>query len=150
MPTKLKKKPTKRTSSRKVTKPTVYGSKPTPPQRGKRLQSKVTKVSTGATKKSPVSKPTGKVVAKATTKKVNKVVEVAAGSVASMPPIGSRSDDLVNTDSDEEISVKGDGKSKYPWNNYSKEYLHGKWKDAVKIAQDLREDKKNLSEKFRT
>ena len=62
-----------------------------------------------------------------------------------MPPIGSRSDDLVLTDtSDEEISIIDDGKSKYPWNNYSKEYLHGKWKDANKASQELRGDKKKL------
>ena len=39
-----------------------------------------------------------------------------------------------------------DGKSKYPW-NYSKGYLHDKWKSANKIMQDPDTGFKNLLEK---
>ena len=128
MPTQLK---SKRQSGRKVSKPAMYGSKATPPQRGKRLQSKVTKVTTTASKKKPAAKAWAK------------NMKVPAKNVARMPPIGSRSEDLVDTD--EDVSVSGDGKSKYPWNNYSKEYLHGKWKSANKTAQEVREEKKKLT-----
>ena len=153
MPTKLKK-ATKRTSSRKVSKPTKYGTKATPPQRGKRAQSRVTKVSANGTKKAaakPVaSKAAAKPVAsKARSKpapKVQEVVELETSKVAAMPPIGSRSEDLVDTEpSEDEITVTGDGKSKYPWNNYSKVYLHGKWKCAMKTAQELRGEIKKLT-----
>ena len=105
MPTKLKK-ATKRTSTRKVAKPSVYGTKPDPPQRGKRLQSKVTKVTTSGTKRAPAKASarkasTGKAQAKASAKpvltkavstpsgkEVNNKVEAPADGVARMPPIG--------------------------------------------------------------
>ena len=88
MATKLKK-ATKRTSTRKVAKPSVYGTKPDPPQRGKRLQSKVTKVTTSGTKRAPAKAPakasarkaaTGKAQAKASAKPVpHKAVSTPSG-----------------------------------------------------------------------
>ena len=149
MPTKCNKKVTKRTSSRKVTKPSKLGTKPTPPQRGKRSKSRVTKVTARGTKNVTAKTVVSKAQRKSATKsvsKVDEVVELKKGKVAVMPPIGLRSEDLVDTDtSEDEITVTGDGKSKYPWNNYSKVYLHGKWKCAMKTAQDLRGEIKKLT-----
>ena len=54
-------------------------------------------------------------------------VELETSKVAAMPPIGSRSEALVDTEPiEDEITVTGDGKSKYSWNNCSKVYFHSK------------------------
>ena len=140
MPTKLKKATTKRASSRKVSKPTLYGTKPTPPQRGKRAQKVLSKAtSTNSTKKAGekagVKRVKGKAASKPAPNKVSKVLDVTQvenKKVAAMPAIGSRSEDLwVDTESDDEKSINcnsagSECTGKYPWNNYSKKYLHGK------------------------
>lgn len=158
MPTKFKKATTKRTSSRKVSKPVVYGTKPTPPQRGKRTQKGGYKVTTSSSKKASakvvVKRVTGKAASKPAPKKVSKVLDVTQvdnKEVAEMHAIGARSEDLwVDTASEDEKSINCDSAGseltgKYPWNNYSKKYLHGKWKAANKVASELRESKKALS-----
>ena len=124
MPTKLKK-ATKRSSKRKVVKPTIYGSKPTPPQRGKRsVPAKARDVITASVTKAPSVKKLAQSLKKAD------VQDVLVDTSESKKSINQSDNEL-------------EGGTKYPWNNYSKKYLHGKWKAANKVGTELRESKKN-------
>ena len=126
MPTKLKMANT-RSSKRKVVKPTIYGSKPTPPQRGKRsVPAKARDVITTSVAKAPSVKKLAQSLKKADVQDV--LVDT------------SESEKSINQSENE-----SEGGTKYPWNNYSKKYLHGKWKAANKVATELRESKKTLS-----
>ena len=93
MPIKLKK-ATKRTSSRKVSKPTKYGTKATPPQRGKRAQSRVTKVSANDTNKVAAKPLASKAAAKPVASKARsksapeEVVELETSKATAMHSIG--------------------------------------------------------------
>ena len=87
-------------------------------------------MSTSGTKKAAAKPVVSKAQSKSATKhvsKVDEVVEPKNSKVAAMPPIGLQSEDLVDTEpSEDEITVTGDGKSKYSWNNCSKVYFHSK------------------------